>query len=77
MTLFTPQKSQESKLKPTSEYKSNFDPLSDKINTLGIFQQQNNYARYSKEAFEKNKSYLSQYGTNLLGKNSSQVTFQK
>lgn len=69
MTLFTPQKSQEVKGKQTSEYKSSFDPLTDKINTLGIFQQQNNYGKYSKDAFEKNKSYFSQYGSNILKRN--------
>lgn len=64
-------------VKKQSEYKTSFDPLNDKINTLGIYQQQNNYGRYSKEAFEKSKSYLSQYGSNMLSNNVSELYRKK
>lgn len=32
-------------------------------------QQPHNYAKYSKQAFEKSRSYLSQYGSNLISPN--------
>lgn len=49
-----------------SEYASHFQPLGDKINLLGWTPTPHNYARYSKDAFEKSRSHLSQYATNLL-----------
>ena len=47
-----------------TEYKSSFEPLTDQINILNppLFR----HAKYSQQAFEKNKSYLSQYGSNLI-----------
>lgn len=79
LTLFSPETSGKKSSDPSShipkqsptEYKSNFSPFSDKVNTLTIEPRTSNFGKYVKNQSDLNirKTYLQSYGANILGNN--------
>jgi hypothetical protein len=58
-------------VKRESEYKRSFEG-SDRVNTLGVYHQPTNYARFSREVFEgRGKSNFSQHAAQILSNNSN------